>query len=158
MSNTKKIWRLLEAGEIPTKDDEIFVCSEWRRGILIQGVPLGNSECLVRRLETVPQWPEAIRTSERMPTKEDANEYNSVLAFGSTYGWATIHYANVGPGRYDLWLPLPPAPPPEKSEAEKAWDERRKSTEMTNATSFDMFEVMKREFAAGFEAARKEKK
>ena len=71
-----------------------------------------------------PSWPKPFKTSERLPTKEDASRGN-VLGFSAgTQSWSTIGWAYVAgnPDSWPRWMHLPPPPEPDHTEAEKAWE------------------------------------
>ena len=59
-----------------------------------------------------PAWPTPIKTAERLPTREDANDRRDVLALSGPYGWRVTQWDDVG---HDIhgdgethWLPMPP--------------------------------------------------
>nr|DAW34991.1 MAG TPA: hypothetical protein [Caudoviricetes sp.] len=62
-----------------------------------------------------PRWPEWIRTAERKPTTEDANEYGCVLSINMNLGdmnttdwpWNVVA---AFPDCLPVWMPLPKKP------------------------------------------------
>ena len=68
----------------------------------------------LKQLESRPQWPAPV--TDRLPTKEDGEYF---------FGWNGKFwgcYSTKDTVKGQTWLPQPPAPIPQKSEAEIAWE------------------------------------
>ena len=69
-------------------------------------------------------WPKPFKTIERAPSQQDAIN-DCVLAHNASNNlWSVIvwEYVSSSPKVWPQWLPLPPIPEPDHTEAEKAWE------------------------------------
>ena len=57
-----------------------------------------------------------IKTSDRLPTKADADARRNVLASGADHRTVIAYYGNVEmyPSLYPMWMPIPPLPEVDK--------------------------------------------
>lgn len=102
MSEPKQIyWQQLNHDELPPRD-AIFSGSlnAWLQPI------------------TIPPRPEPRDARTDPPKKTDGDRNGIVLTLDNAGIWVRDYWRNVK----GFWLPLPPAPPPAKSDAEKAWE------------------------------------
>lgn len=98
-----------------------------------------------RRIESKPgEW---VSVDERCPWKSDADENGCVLALRKdSRSWRVVYWVDVANGNYSHWMKQPPLPPPEKSEAEIAYDATAKITWLHKGS-----------FLAGFAAGKGQK-
>ncbi len=149
MSEPKEIWRVLDVGEkaIPgdqkLESDGIWRCISHGRNVL----PCEN----IRHSETIPAWP-APRYDD--PTKCGDGKRDILLWCPASDAGRAGYFAGTTTSWFDgqAWFEMPPAPVPQKTPSEIAWDERRQSMDFTNTKNFTEFEIAKREFLAGWKA------
>jgi hypothetical protein len=51
-------------------------------------------------------------TAERLPTRDDADYLESVLAYHVGLGWIPDDWAEINPDICPFWMPMPPDPEP----------------------------------------------
>lgn len=147
MSTKKEIWRLLEAGEVWQKGDQYFNGSieSWENSTSrIWGSPAGHYDKPARRRMTLPEPQGWISVKERMPTKEDADDYGRVIWL-RTDGAVYTERWNGKATWYHGWLPIPPIPKKPKDPDEEAWEKAWPDLQRTSYSE----EAAKAAFMAG---------
>lgn len=92
-------------------------------------------------------WPAPKCTRTEPPTEKDADSNGRILVWCDNH-WRHMDFRNANGFQY--WLRQPPAPEPEKSEEEKAWEDYPRR----NAGIYVPDE--KAAFLAGYQAAKKD--
>lgn len=119
ITNPGEGFRLLKWGEDIVEGDEYYraVCG-WQR-TSDMGMKAGQANDLYYRRRITFMSDGWIKTSERLPTKEDANKDGQILVFDSG-NQATINFKSLHRSPY--WRKLPPDPVVEPQTADEAFN------------------------------------
>lgn len=123
----RTIWRLLEHGEVIKDGDEFWDMGRWNPSKEIGWAFSETRHLIHRRRETLPtvQYP-APRYDDPAKCADPERmilEWSHGAQGGSYWGTPARRWT---PGR--AWLEQPPAPVPQKSEAEIAWEANERAS------------------------------